>query len=40
MNLFTITREIAIKEGAIEKLADYDNIEEVYNIIQPIEALK
>lgn len=39
-NLFTITREVGIKDGAIEKLADYDNIEEVYNIIQPIEALK
>jgi hypothetical protein len=39
-NLFTITRDMSITDGAIEKLAEYDNIEEVYNIIQPIEALK
>lgn len=39
-NLFTITKEIGIVEGAIEKLADYDSIPDVYNLIQPIEALK
>lgn len=39
-NLFTAVKEIAIVDGAIDKLAQYENIQDVYNLIQPIEALK
>jgi len=38
-NLLKAVRKVSIKKGTIDMLNKYDNIEEVYNIIEPIVAL-
>jgi hypothetical protein len=39
-NLLIVETSVAIKKGSIDRLNDYDNPEEIFNLIEPILALK
>lgn len=37
--LLKVSRSVSIKKGSIDRLADYDSIEEIYTIIEPVTSL-
>ena len=39
-NLLKVEKKVAIKKGSIDRLLDYDNPTEIFNLIEPILALK